>query len=262
MTLLQYNGTTIHEDAEFLNLTDMWRADGRDESKRPSDWIVSKQATELREFIEETDARISGIAFHTRKGGSAGGTTWAYWSLAMAYAKYLSPKFHAWCNEVVRAHMQGRTVAAAPAPAIVSAEMIALAVAEAMKAIIPSLVTLLEARINSAIDERMSRVLVQHDDARTGLVGLRTAREICGQLAYIAKTRAVAKGESIPSERGHAEAELRKHVEYYGLGCSWRNLPETKRGLVMGALSAMTQSANELLRVAHADNQIAPFRTH
>jgi hypothetical protein len=27
----------------------------------------------------------------------------------MAYAKYLSPEFHAWCNDVVRAHMAGQT---------------------------------------------------------------------------------------------------------------------------------------------------------
>lgn len=28
----------------------------------------------------------------------------------MAYAKYLSPEFHAWCNQVVRDHMEGRNV--------------------------------------------------------------------------------------------------------------------------------------------------------
>ena len=31
-----------------------------------------------------------------------GGSTWAHWQLALAYARYLSPAFHAWCNAVVR----------------------------------------------------------------------------------------------------------------------------------------------------------------
>ncbi len=33
--------------------------------------------------------------------------TWAHWQIGLAYAKYLSPAFHAWCNEVVRGHMEG-----------------------------------------------------------------------------------------------------------------------------------------------------------
>ena len=35
-----------------------------------------------------------------------GGGTWAHWQLALAYAKYLSPEFHTWCNDVVRNAMQ------------------------------------------------------------------------------------------------------------------------------------------------------------
>jgi hypothetical protein len=42
------------------------------------------------------------------------GGTWAHWQIALAYAKYLSPEFHMWCNTVVRAHMEGRTHAATP----------------------------------------------------------------------------------------------------------------------------------------------------
>lgn len=33
--------------------------------------------------------------------------TWAHWQLAMAYAHYLSPAFHAWCNQVLRDGMKG-----------------------------------------------------------------------------------------------------------------------------------------------------------
>ena len=31
-----------------------------------------------------------------------GAETWAHWQLALAYARYLSPAFHAWCNSVIR----------------------------------------------------------------------------------------------------------------------------------------------------------------
>ena len=35
------------------------------------------------------------------------GATFAHWQIALAYAKYLSPEFHMWCNEVVREKMEG-----------------------------------------------------------------------------------------------------------------------------------------------------------
>ncbi|MBL6459160.1 KilA-N domain-containing protein [Belnapia sp. T6] len=34
------------------------------------------------------------------------GGTWAHWQLALSYARYLSPRFHRWCNIVVRAAME------------------------------------------------------------------------------------------------------------------------------------------------------------
>ena len=30
------------------------------------------------------------------------GGAYAHWQIALAYAKYLSPEFHIWCNEVVK----------------------------------------------------------------------------------------------------------------------------------------------------------------
>lgn len=35
-----------------------------------------------------------------------GGATFAHWQIGLAYAKYLSPEFHMWCNEVVRERME------------------------------------------------------------------------------------------------------------------------------------------------------------
>src|SRR5690606_31175446 len=42
--------------------------------------------------------------YHATKG--KGGATYAHWQIGLAYAKYLSPEFHMWCNEVVRQRME------------------------------------------------------------------------------------------------------------------------------------------------------------
>lgn len=56
-------------------------------------------------MVEATlNAGKSGI--ETTRGGRAPGT-WAHWQIALAYAKYLSPEFHIWCNTVVRDRMNG-----------------------------------------------------------------------------------------------------------------------------------------------------------
>jgi hypothetical protein len=52
--------------------------------------------------------------YKSKRGGRGkGGETVAHWQIGLAYAKYLNPQFHMWCNEVVRAHMEGRAVATA-----------------------------------------------------------------------------------------------------------------------------------------------------
>lgn len=106
--LLAFRGQTIRERGEMLNLTDAWKAAGADRSKRPVNWLASKQAKGIIGVLSVV--RISDLAlFSVEKGGvDAGGATWAHWQLAMAYAQYLSPEFHAWCNETVRDHMTGR----------------------------------------------------------------------------------------------------------------------------------------------------------
>ena len=98
---LTYNGRPIRERGEMLSLTDMWRAAGGEDSKRPSDWLALPATVEFVSHISDMDnAEISGI-IQTERGRNGG--TWAHWQIGMAYAKYLSPEFHAWCNQVVRA---------------------------------------------------------------------------------------------------------------------------------------------------------------
>ena len=78
----------------FISLTDMWRAQGSPDARRPNDWLALATTVELFSVLaKELNAEISGI-YKTRKG--KGGGTFGIPKLAIAYAEYLSPEFHSW----------------------------------------------------------------------------------------------------------------------------------------------------------------------
>lgn len=115
---LVFNGVQIHDKSEKLSLTDMWEASGSIGARKPSEWLRSAEAKHFISFLAETKGISEVGKSHfglvvTNKGGTNKGQTWAHWQIALAYAKYLSPEFHMWCNQVVRAHMEGRAVATA-----------------------------------------------------------------------------------------------------------------------------------------------------
>jgi hypothetical protein len=110
---LVYNGEVIRDRGEMISLTDMWKAAGSLNGRRPDDW---KKDGANRAFLDHvaliTNAPVEGI-WRGRRGNNGG--TFAHWQIALAYAKYLSPAFHAWCNEVVRERMEGGARGALPA---------------------------------------------------------------------------------------------------------------------------------------------------
>lgn len=104
---LVYQGTRIRDRDEQLCLTDMWQAAGADVSKRPVEWLRSAAAEQFIDYLAgELEVGNSHLYTTERGGRGTGGATWAHWQIGMAYAKYLDPAFHAWCNEVVRSHME------------------------------------------------------------------------------------------------------------------------------------------------------------
>lgn len=110
---LVYNGTLIRDKGEMLSLTDMWKAAGAPESQRPADWFALPQSQGFIEAVAaSSNAEISGI-WKSKRGNNGG--TFGHWQIGLAYAKYLSPDFHMWCNSVVRAHMEGEKAPAIPA---------------------------------------------------------------------------------------------------------------------------------------------------
>lgn len=111
---LVYNGEVIHAKSEMLSLTDMWKAAGADEAKRPANWARKEGS----DFIAHMEAVLNVPVGHIIRGERGrNGNTWGHWQIALAYAKYLNPAFHEWCNSVVRERMEERSLSTANLPA-------------------------------------------------------------------------------------------------------------------------------------------------
>lgn len=114
-TGLIYNGTEVRAVGERLNLTDMWKAAGADPSRKPADWARKEGAS----FIEAVSLSLNMPVEHIyRAERGKSGSTQAHWQIGLAYAKYLSPEFHMWCNTVVRERMEGKSVSLSDADEI------------------------------------------------------------------------------------------------------------------------------------------------
>lgn len=85
------------------------------------DWLSQEQAKRFIEFLADS-VGVSEVAKNhfglvsVKRGGTSRGETFAHWQIGLAYAKYLSPEFHMWCNQVVRERMEGKSVAIADLP--------------------------------------------------------------------------------------------------------------------------------------------------
>ena len=85
----------------------MWKAwqvnemdAGKILTKKPAAWLRS--ATAVR-FVKTLVKKLKVQKSHLLKSFMGRGEgTYAHWQIALAYAKYLSPEFHIWCNDVVK----------------------------------------------------------------------------------------------------------------------------------------------------------------
>lgn len=115
---LIYNDHSINERGEMLSLTDMWRAAGALKNKDPAQWRRKEGASFIEYFESTMPTGHSDLIQALNEGGEW--NTWAHWQIGMAYAKYLSPEFHAWCNQKVRDHMEGRHIPVQTIPAVIA----------------------------------------------------------------------------------------------------------------------------------------------
>lgn len=117
ITRLNYNGHVITDKGDMLSLTDMWKANGSDPARQPSNWLASADAKRFIDALNILEPGNSGV--QTKKGGRGiGGSSYGHWQIGMAYAKYLDPNFHMWCNIQVRAVMEGKANGAVSAETI------------------------------------------------------------------------------------------------------------------------------------------------
>lgn len=149
---LIFNGQVIHDRNEMLSLTDMWRAAGSPPDKRPAEWKRHEGAP----FVEAVAQTLNmGMTHIWRAERGAGGATFSHWQIALAYAKYLSPEFHMWCNTVVRERMEHRPSALLPAQITALIERtdgIARQLSHRMKVLQDAVTDLQEKRATPALD--------------------------------------------------------------------------------------------------------------
>lgn len=100
---LVYKGHPIADRGEMLSLTDMWRASGADAQKTPAKWQDLPNSISFIEHVKLIVGKSDVLSASRGRNGA----TFAHWQIGMAYAQYLSPEFHMWCNQVVRNHMEG-----------------------------------------------------------------------------------------------------------------------------------------------------------
>jgi hypothetical protein len=100
----------------MVNVTEMFKASGAPEHKKPYQWFNQEQTQELIEELLKvseapsiTETRKSG-----REGQRGGGSTWYCEELALAYAMYLSPALHLACLRFVLEHWHGGPALPAP----------------------------------------------------------------------------------------------------------------------------------------------------
>lgn len=88
----------IGRDGDLLSLTDLWKAAGSPENKRPIDWQEKESTKEYIETLAITFNSAEKALLKTKKGRWGG--TYAHKSIALSYAKYLDPALHVLVNEV------------------------------------------------------------------------------------------------------------------------------------------------------------------
>ena len=241
------DGEIISHREDMLSLTDMWKAGDADPSKRPVEWLRSKGA---RQFIDHLQVMVGNShLFHV--GAGRKGQTFAHWQIGLAYAKYLSPEFHMWCNQVVRERMEGKSLAPANiSPDILEMlrrddgmiKMLAHKVTELEKSLPTIAMQMVEPMINARLAEH--NFMIRHG---------KTAKEIWDGHHLPPKLRGATKW------LGNRLTEMGDCIDYEGrfdrgssAGSRWeRRLSKTTRGcrlIPLGALfcgSALVRGRDE-----------------
>jgi hypothetical protein len=168
-TELIYDGKPVHVDGERMNLTEAWKAAGSDPNRTPYEWSRTKAAERLISHLEADTGNTRNELLTGNRGGSGSGgagATWGDWRVALAYAEYLSPKFHVWALGVVRSHMKGEL---RPVASVSGSDMILAFERMADKIVAPltSIVTSLANRVDK-LDATLAKGPTVGDQLKPG----------------------------------------------------------------------------------------------
>ena len=96
-----FGGVPIRKDAHGrVSLTDLWKAAGSPKKKKPNDWLGRESTRELLEVATGLITPKQGqLELLSSQAGRYGGT-YAQQTLALSYAKWLSPELHLAVNQV------------------------------------------------------------------------------------------------------------------------------------------------------------------
>jgi hypothetical protein len=108
-------GISLDRNYHLVNVTEMFKASGAPEHKKPAEWYRQEQAQELLTVLSDHSL---GSLIETREGRSGG--TWYCEELALAYAMYLSPRLHLACLRFI---LGSQRQPQQPAPADHQAEL-------------------------------------------------------------------------------------------------------------------------------------------
>lgn len=109
-TTLTILSTAIRQDAEGRYcLNDCHKASGGEPNKAPSEWVKNKQTKALAEELKQSgDSPSDGFQPLKSNNGGANPGTYASEEMVLAYAMWISAKFHAECLRSLLAMMKGQ----------------------------------------------------------------------------------------------------------------------------------------------------------
>lgn len=106
LTIFNYEGNNVtfykKDGILFINATEMAKPFGS--SKRPANWLKTSLAinyiNEVSDATKIASADLQRVTRGNFQGGQQG--TWLQEDVALAFAQWLSPKFHLWCNRKIK----------------------------------------------------------------------------------------------------------------------------------------------------------------
>ncbi|MEB3419892.1 KilA-N domain-containing protein [Salipiger manganoxidans] len=165
---LVYGQVAIREKGEMLSLTDMWKAAGAPENREPKFWVRQESVQSFIEVLAAAENVTVDHLLRIRQGRNGG--TFAHWQIGLAYAKYLSPEFHMWCNSVVRERMHGHDSQHLPAEVLEQIERtngIVRALMARMTKIHETLPQIMAAMSQAAVAQQMAEHNLAYRRGRT-----------------------------------------------------------------------------------------------